>query len=289
GGRLGPVVDRRDPPRGPLASGRRPGGGADHGDDGRRRGHLSRVPGCAPQRPRPRDRQGAAARRDRRRRRARPHPCRPRGRRRLPHRRGRPLRRDGLGDLRTHRVLALLGSVAPLASARAAARGLNGVTSRKAPLAGADTPRTSDCPTFRRAASRLVGPHFRPLARGPGDVPEWAATGWSGGEEQRYVQEHRARRSRVRPGDRYGNAIRHGVTPRAYPSGGRTAPSAAEASAIQQLTESDARPRVRTAERGPALGGRGSRWRPRARGWTRTGPPRGGRLGSAARLTLSGS
>ena len=39
-----------------------------------------------------------------------------------------------------------------------------------------------------------------------------------------------------------GNAIRHGVTPRAYPSGGRTAPSAAEASAIQQLTESDARP-----------------------------------------------
>src|SRR5699024_9182515 len=107
-------------------------------------------------------------------------------------------------DLRTHRVLALLGSVAPLASARAAARGLNGVTSRKAPLAGADTPRTSDCPTFRRAASRLVGPHFRPLARGPGDVPEWAATGWSGGEEQRYVQEHRARRSRVRPGDRYG-------------------------------------------------------------------------------------
>ena len=39
-----------------------------------------------------------------------------------------------------------------------------------------------------------------------------------------------------------GNAIRHGVTPRAYPSGGCTAPSAAEASAIRQLTEPDARP-----------------------------------------------
>src|SRR5699024_8240840 len=94
-------------------------GGA--GDRGPRGGHLPGVPRGASQRPRSRDREGAAARGDRRRRRARTGLRGSRGRRRLPHRCRRALRRDGLGDLRAHPVLALLRGDAPLPPARAAA------------------------------------------------------------------------------------------------------------------------------------------------------------------------